>query len=240
MKKELKGLLLIAIAVCLILWKLNVFNLPLEWAGVGTWGLIISAIMVYIIIKEVLKGKLSGIFFPLAIIGIIFDKPLGITAITPWVILVAAFLFTVAFDMMFPYHKKHYKHHHGDHNFDKYSSTISEDVDGYIRHGVTFASATKYVRSKNLVEADLSARFGALNVSFEGAEVPSKQIDVSCDASFGTIYLYLPRNWRVINKVSASFGGCDDKAINSDTDSADVTCTIVGSASFGEIRLFRV
>ena len=79
-----------------------------------------------------------------------------------------------------------------------------------------------------------------LNVSFEGAEVPSKQIDVSCDASFGTIYLYLPRNWRVINKVSASFGGCDDKAINSNPDSADVTCTIVGSASFGEIRLFRV
>ena len=201
-----------------------------------------------------LKGKLSGIFFPLAIIGIIFDEPLGITAITPWVILVAAFLFTVAFDMMFPYHKKHYKHHHGDHNFDKYSSTISEDVDGYIRHGVTFASATKYVRSKNLVEADLSARFGALNVSFEaflgsnllsilsfeGAEVPSKQIDVSCDASFGNIYLYLPRNWKVINKVSASFGGCDDKAINSNPDNADVTCTIVGSASFGEIRLFRV
>ena len=70
------GLLLIALAACLILWKLNVFSLPVAVAGVSTWGLIVSVIMVIVIIHSILDLRFSGIFIPLAVIGIIFDEPL--------------------------------------------------------------------------------------------------------------------------------------------------------------------
>ena len=39
------ALTLIVLAVCIVLWKLNLFNLPVAFAGVSTWGLIIAAFM---------------------------------------------------------------------------------------------------------------------------------------------------------------------------------------------------
>ena len=80
------ALLLILLAVSLILWKLNVFNLPVAFAGVGPWGLIVSVIMIIAIINGIMDLNFGSIFVPLAVIAIIFDDALGITAITPWIL----------------------------------------------------------------------------------------------------------------------------------------------------------
>ncbi len=108
-KNILTAILLLALAACLILWKLNIFNLPGTIAGVGTWGLIISIVMVVIIFHSILDVFYPGIFFPLAVLAIIFDDALGITALTPWIVLIVALLLTIAFEKLLPSHwfKKH-------------------------------------------------------------------------------------------------------------------------------------
>ena len=108
-KNILTALLLLALAAALILWKLNIFNLPVTIAGVGTWGLIISVVMVVIIFHSILDVFYPGIFFPLAVLAIIFDDALGITPLTPWIVLIVALLLTIAFEKLLPSHwfKKH-------------------------------------------------------------------------------------------------------------------------------------
>ncbi len=54
-KSVVNGILLIVLAACLIMWKLNVFNLPVAFAEVSVIGIIIAAIMVVTIIQNAVE-----------------------------------------------------------------------------------------------------------------------------------------------------------------------------------------
>ena len=242
-KSVVNGIILIALAVCLLLWKLNMFNLPVEFAGVSTWGLIVTAIMVYTIIHSIIDLSFGGIFVPLAIIGIIFDKPLGITAITPWTILIVAILLTVAFDMIFPKHHRHHHHHHDDmKDFakDHFTEETKDDNDGYVMHSMRFGSSTKYIRSQNLRVVDLTSQFGELSVFFDGAQVSGKNLSVHCNVSFGEMDLYIPKEWRIKNKVGVMLGNCDERTSGEVIVEDPIICEIDGSVSFGELKITRI
>lgn len=234
------GLLLIVLAVSLILWKLNVFNLPVALAGVGVFGLIVAFIMAVCVVQNIIDLNFGGIFIPLAIIAIIFDDALGITAITPWVVLIAAVLLTIAFSMIFPKHGLGHRHHgiNGDHN--KYTEYSDESNGGYVMHSMRFGSATKYVRNQELVKADLFSNFGEMSVFFDGAHAAGDKVVIDCRASFGQMNIFLPREWEVINKTNAVFGSVRDNTNNHGIPENAVKCVVQGSISFGEIVINRV
>ncbi|MCR4791712.1 MAG: hypothetical protein K5871_03110 [Lachnospiraceae bacterium] len=234
------AIILIVLAVCIVLWKLNLFNLPVAFAEISTGGIIIAAFMVWIIIHSIMDLSFGGIFLPLAVICIIFDEPLGIEALTPWIVLLVAVMLTIAFDMLFP--KKHrYSKHHGGPDFgNKFTESVSEDKNEYVMHSMKFGSATKYVRSQNLKEADLRSQFGELSVFFDGAQVPGGKVYIHVSASFGEMQLFIPAAWRLENKVRVSLGDCDDRGTNVIPAEDAVVCVIDGSVSFGELQINRV
>jgi predicted membrane protein len=232
------AIMLIVLAVCLVLWKLNVFNLPLAFAGVSTWGLIIAGFMVWIIIHSIVDLSFGGIFLPIAVICIIFDKALGIEELTPWVVLVVAFMLTAAFNMIFP---QKIRCHHRKAGFgEKFTDSRSEDHNEYVMHSMRFGSATKYIRSTNLKRADLSSQFGELAVFFDGAQVPEGKVVINCNASFGEMDLYIPAGWRIENKISVTLGDCTDRGTNVIPAEDAVVCYLEGSVSFGEIVINRI
>lgn len=240
-KNILWGLLLIVLAVCLILWKLNIFSLPVALMGVGIWGLIIAAVMLVILIHSLIRLSFGGIFFPLAILCIIFDDALGITALTPWTVLIAALLLTIACHFLFPKHGRHMNGHEKSEYFkDRFSENSSGEENGNIFHTMRFGSVTKYVRTPNLVSADLNAQFGEMSVFFDGAQVPGKRVTIRCQVSFGEMDVYIPGNWRIENRVSVSLGHCDDMTNYIDVTEEPVICIIEGSVSFGELKLIRI
>ena len=243
-KNILTGIILIALAVCLIMWKLNVLNLPPVFTGISAWGLLIAVLMVVVILHSIIDLSFGGIFIPLAAICIIFDKPLGITAITPWVVLIAAVLLTVAFHLIFPHHhhRKDHAHSHGGYNpvSDKYSESFSEDENGYVDYSTQFGSSTRYVRCENLTSANLSCRFGEMSVFFDKAGVPGKTVKIDCGVSFGAINIYIPQSWRIENKIGVTLGHCDINGVNPDNTSDTVTCFLNGSVTFGELKVIRI
>jgi len=245
-KNVITGIMLIALAACLVLWKLNILNLPSVFVDVSVWGLLLSALMVVVIVHSIIDLSFGGIFIPLAVICIVFDKPLGITAITPWVVLIAALLLTVAFHMIFPRHSGHHEHNHrGKHDFsdkfpESFSESFSESEKGSVRYSTQFGSSTRYVHSQNFTSADLSARFGEMSVFFDKAEAPGKTVDINCRVSFGAMNVYIPKSWRVENRVGVTLGHFDINGVNPDPGEDTVTCYINGSVSFGELKLIRV
>ncbi|MBO4337384.1 MAG: hypothetical protein J5842_04860 [Lachnospiraceae bacterium] len=100
-KRIVSGTLYIALAVILILWKLNIIALPAAFGDISRTSLFIAFIMLVIIVHSIVEMKFGGIFIPIAVLCIIFDSQLGITAITPWPVLIAAFLLTAAFNRIF-------------------------------------------------------------------------------------------------------------------------------------------
>ena len=104
MKKErvFWGLFLVIAGIVLVVSKLGYF------AGVNLFSLVATVFLVAIIIKSVFKMNFAGILFPLAFIVILFDDQLGITAITPWTVLIAATLGSIGLSIIFPKKKKWY------------------------------------------------------------------------------------------------------------------------------------
>ena len=52
--------------------------------AVGVFSLLFTVVCIAVIVASIPHVHFGGILFPLAFIAIIYDKPLGITAITPW------------------------------------------------------------------------------------------------------------------------------------------------------------
>ena len=252
-KNILSGVLLIILATCLVLWRLDVFALPDIFEGVKIWEMIIAIIMVVIIFHSILDLAFGGIFFPLAILCIIFAEPLGITAITPWIVLIAALLLTIAFEKLFPSHwiKRHFRkavngdvdvefHEDRRNRHSGADSNASYDNSEYVYHSIKMGSGSKYINSTNLKTANVSCDFGELSVYFDKAEVPGKVVNIEAKVAFGEISLYIPRDWNVTNKVSVSMGDCDDRASSIPGVEDGVQCTINGSVAFGDLQIIKV
>ncbi|MBE5846808.1 MAG: hypothetical protein E7300_03940 [Lachnospiraceae bacterium] len=241
-KNVLWGVLLIALAASLILWKLNILILPSVFAGVSIFALALGAIMLIIMIHSIIERHYGGIFFPLAVICILFDKPLGITAITPMTVLIAALLLSIAFHMIFPTHHREHTYSHGGPNrfSDKFSESFNESENGSVIYSTRFGSSSRYVRSQNLCSADLSAQFGEMSVFFDKAEVPGKAVKIDCQVSFGAMNIYIPENWVVENRTGVTLGHCDMKGTNPVANENTVSCTVIGSVAFGELKIIRV
>ncbi len=89
------GLSLILCGIALIIYKLGYFS------DTNIFTILFTIFLVGIIIKSVLKANFAGILFPIALICIDYDEQLGITAITPWTVLIAALLGSVGLSMVF-------------------------------------------------------------------------------------------------------------------------------------------
>lgn len=70
--------------------------------GVGGWAIFGTILFAALFIKSVINRGFYGIFFSLAFIGIIYAEQLGIQAITPGPIILAAFFLGFACKMLFP------------------------------------------------------------------------------------------------------------------------------------------
>ncbi len=241
-KSVLNGILLIILAACLIFWKMDVFNFPAFFEGVSVVGIIIAFIMAIAVVQNIIELNYGGIFIPLAIIACIFDKPLGIEAITPWIVIIAAILLTIAFEMIFPKKKHGWHNKHSHWGKDKFTEESSENENGsYIMHSSRFGSSTKYIRSQNLEQADLSSQFGELSVFFDQAQAPTGKVTIYVNASFGEMDIYIPKTWNVHNKVSTAFGDCDDRCSQfCEITENQIQCYIEGNVSFGELKLIRI
>ena len=79
--KILWGLLFLLGAVYLIASK--IWSLP----GISVFNVILGVFCVWVLIEGILHVNFWEILFSIAFICIIYDEPLGITALTPWTVL---------------------------------------------------------------------------------------------------------------------------------------------------------
>ena len=218
------GLILIALAAVLVLWGMKVISFPFVITGVGPFGMTIAVIMALIALRSLTELNYGGIFFPAAVICIIFDDAWGITAITPWTVLVVAFLLTVACEKMLP-RKNPFL-------FAEKTDSISSGEKIY--HSMNFGSATKYVRTDTLASAGLNCSFGELTTYFDQARVPSGIVVINTKTRFGETDIFIPKSWNLVNHATVTFGEIDDKAALTPGEEGDVQCIIEGSVAFGE------
>lgn len=200
--------------------------------------LVFTIFLIPIIIKSIINAFWGGIFFPLALLGIIYAEPLGIANMVPWPILLTALLLTIGFEIMFhrnfKFHSKFIHTHHNE-NFDK---VINEEDDSNVSVNVNFGSSIKYVNSKEFKIGIFTCHFGAMKVYFDNTTLHEGKAIIDLDVSFSGVELYIPKNWTVEINASTSLGGIDEK--NRNMSDGKHTLIINGKVSLSGIEIIYV
>lgn len=203
--------------------------------GISFWSIVFSIGLAAALINSLFRGSWGGILFSLAFLVIVNDEFLGLEAITPWPVLGAAALGTIGLNLLFPkfHRKKSFKliaggeHRKGD--------TVSGDK---VYYENTFGSTVKYVVGE-ISQVRLDNSFGSMEVFFSDAVLKEHTAYVNVDSAFGTVSLYVPRDWRVVsNNIEAAFGGVDTSHV-SNSEGAD-TLYVSGEISFGALEICSV
>lgn len=231
------GIFLMLAAVYLIISRLGF--LP----AVGVFTLIATIFCIAAFVHSLLHLNFGGLLFPLAFIGILYDKQLGITAITPWTILLAALLGTIGLDLIFSRAK--FKRNWKKKQFEKSITEKNEPFDNgeniegeniYMKS--SFGSLLRYVTSDNLRYAELEANCSGVKIYFDNAKVPSGNATLNIDVNFSGVELFVPSDWKIINHLSSSFGGVSQKGKTPSGET--VTLTLEGENSFAGITIYYV
>lgn len=227
------GIVLILCAVFIVVNKLGYFE------GIGIFTLLFTVAVAAGLIDSVARRSFGGILFCLAFLGILYDKQLGIEALTPWPILGVALLGTIGLDMIFKPKKKSCKYEKNfEWNNESYQEIIDEESDEWVHCEVSFSSTTKYINSTNFKKADLECSFGSLSVYFDNAVLADGKAAVNLEVSFGAMKLYIPKTWKVVMNLDNAFGGCKEYGTCSGSD--ENTLMINGEVSFSGLEIYYI
>lgn len=89
------GLLFILGAVFIVVNRLGYFQ------DISVLTVIFTIIVAGVLIDSIAHRSFGGILFSLAFLCILYDKPLGMEALTPWPVLAAALCGTIGLNMIF-------------------------------------------------------------------------------------------------------------------------------------------
>ncbi len=237
-RKWIWGLFFIGAAAIVLLNQFNLFE------NISVFSLLITVFLIPVIVESAAKLQFYGVFFPLALLAIVYEEPLGIERITPWPVLLAALFLSIGFSILFR-HRLSERVRNKLNGWQKEipdgfgSKRVQASAENFESCSVSFGAVTKYLQSANLEGATLHCSFGNLKVFFDRA-VPSPngvQVNVSC--SFGETVLYVPKEWQVLNKASAFLG---DVKISYRTVEPGFGPMLVltGDVNFGEIKVIFV
>lgn len=223
------GLTLIFGAIILIVSKLGF--LP----DIDILTVLLTIFFVVIIVKSTLKMEFGGILFPLAFLCIMYDSELGIEALTPWTVLLAALLGSIGLSMIFP--KYNYSSINGRRNYGRFQKVdIAEN--GYVRLENSFGTLIKYIETNMFIHADLKSSFGSMKIYLDKVIMQGEKATINIDALFSGVEIYVPKIWIVEDKTHAFFGGVDEK--NKNDAITTNTLTITGSVSFSGVEIIYI
>lgn len=220
------AVLLIFIAVYLVASKMDMIP------TIPFFKILFTVIFVYTGVYGFVRLHFFEGMLSVGLLGCMYDRLLGIEAITPWTLLLAVCLVGVALDMLFKNLRKgkeniYFGHYHS-------AEHVENGPDGeYVHVENSFGAVSKYVNSDGFREAKISNSFGECNVFFNNAALKGEQASIHTDNSFGSTNIYLPSSWRVEIRQNTAFGNVECKGSGSnDPDAPCVQLQI--SSSFGQ------
>ena len=191
-----------------------------------SWQIILIIIGAIIIINS---NDVAG--YILITIGTVFllSKYYGFNAWDLWPII----LIILGIYLLFNFGRRPKFHHkHFSERFDSKGIELSEDI---LDETAIFGGGKKFITSKNFQGGKATAIFGGLEIDLYDTKLaPGEQV-IDVFAMFGGISFHVPRDWKVIIKITPLFGGFQDERRRSPDleSSTDKVLIIKGTVLFG-------
>lgn len=222
------GVILVLAAVYIIINNLGFMP------DVNVVRLAVGIICVVVFFKSLFRIEFGGMLFSLAILAILFDDQLGITAITPWPVLVAALLGSIGLEMIFGNRVKKIKRKEKV-SGDAESEFVSGDE--VVINGM-FNGYKKTISSDNFTKARISCKFGGMEISFDDAVIQGGTAVVNLDLAFSGVEFYIPQSWKIENHTEGIFGGFDEHRSSGSEEGP--TIIFEGNVRFSGVEIYRL
>lgn len=216
MKKILWGLFFVIMAFLLILGQ--VMELP------STMTMIFTLFFGAVLIEGLFSKNIFVSMFAIAMMLVLNKAYLGIDEISNFSIIASAMLLSTGLSMLFSKKRNAY--------FE--SKEVSTDASDIVTIDVNFGSTIKYISSADFKKAMITTNFGEAKVYFDNANIVGDTAEIEIDASFAGVELYIPKEWKVINRVNSTFAAVDERGR---TVESIKTIIIKGRSSFAGIEI---
>ena len=235
------GVFWIVCAVFLLMSKMGYF------AQIGIMSLLLTVFFVAWLIKCLIRLDIAGALFPIAFIAIIYGEQLGIQAITPWPVLIAAVLGSIGVSMIYhPRHHYHYEYDKNDykgcdykhHHFDAGNADVSSEEGNDIKVGCRFGGSVKYIKSDDFKRVCIDNQFSGMKIYFDDAIIQQGEAEIHLEGSFSGTELFIPKSWNVINQLNTTLGGIEEKNRPNTTGVPKVYLT--GNIAFGGVTIMYI
>lgn len=231
-KNMFTGILLLAGAAALLLSRLGYLG------GVSFWTIVFNIGLLAFLTKGVARRKFELILFSLAGLIIVNDELLGLEAITPWPVLVAAVLGNIGLKILFPNFGRKRIRRLGDGGNAQKGGELEYGRSGdAVFYENAFGDVTKYL-SGVVGRVDAENSFGSMQIYFTETLLKDHRAVVNVDTSFGSMVIYVPGVWKVVLDVQTAFGSADEKG-NGNPFGEDVLY-IGGEVNFGSLEVVYV
>lgn len=235
------GIILILLAAYLVISRLGLMP------GIPMGKIIFTIIFGYTAIRGIMKVDFMQITMSLGILGWVYDDVLGIEAITPWIILLSAFLLGLGLNIIFKRKTMHidisYDSNNPNHRYMEFKTEKKEecteiyDDGGFISCENVFGSTNKYVNTTEFTGADIENVFGQTIVYFDNAVMKNGEATVNVENVFGETRLYFPKEWRIELREDKVFGSISCNGMCRTDINAPVV-KVKAECVFGSIKIF--
>ena len=243
------GILIIAVAVFCILQAIGVLGTFTSVFGeIPVWKLLVGICLVAIVLKSIFKLDFGGIFVPLGVLFMLFEKNIAFACgiegdiINNWLVLGCSVLLSIGFGLILP--KKKYKlGKRFKVNKEKgYIEVEAEDIDEDNldevfdeEYGGDFGANTRYFDGATFKKGYVMTNMGATDVRFENADKYQGGGTLKIECKMGAMRVVVPDSWRVVNNVVNRMGAISNHHENEDPDAP--VLTIVGVCKMGAIEI---
>ena len=205
------------------------------FSQLGFWSTAATVLLAALVIGSLPELNFFGMLVPLALLYAIYRQPFHWPAISVWLLLLAAVLAATGLSLLFHNACHPGKHHHSDHGD---GSRRPENIDGNdIFARSSFSESCKYLHADSLQKARLSVSFGKMSVYFDQVRLSPEGAQADIDVSFGEMVLYLPRSWRVADRIYTVTGAVNSDPRQAPPDADAPTLTLAGRVSFGNLEI---
>lgn len=224
------GLFFVFIAVLIILNQLGVLG------HINIFNLIITILVIPIIISSIRHSNVSGILFPLAIILILYAKPLGFEKLSPILVLGVALFLSIGLSFFIkpkPYFFEN------KHNMAKIGK-VEEHIDnGVVNISTKLSSSIKYIDTENLKMVNIYCSCSGSKVYFDGAKLKNDTAMLNIEANCSGIELYIPKSWRIENQLDCILSGIEERGRKTEEENSK-TLILKGKVSLSGVTIIYV
>jgi hypothetical protein len=205
---------------------------------IGIMSILATVFLAALVIDSLIHLSYFGIFMPLAVLYMIYSKPLMLIYISPWLLITSAVLICIGFSLLFPRHPNRATFSHDE---AKHINRINENIDDNNPYAkVILSSASKYLHSECLQSGHFISHLGVLEVYFDQVQLSIDGAEVFIDCNLGSIYLYIPKHWNVVDNFHNYLGEVSYSTEHTKLSENAPRLTLAGNVVMGEVKIIYI